>query len=222
MRDHDPVQVTVADCERVQSDWFAARAKAGGGAVWTDDSVTVTDGPDGLNLMFPTVIAAAPVARVVALATERDLSIVGAWLGLEVDADVLADAGFERGWSPWWMTAPLAEVGTPDDRRITVERRGSGWYAEAHTPDGRFAGQAWSHLADGLAGIFDMEVWAPFQRQGYGTGLLRAVCAAAASAGAEHAVLNATPMGTLLYEAAGFVQIGEGITWWRHSRPFGR
>jgi GNAT superfamily N-acetyltransferase len=60
-----------------------------------------------------------------------------------------------------------------------------------------------------------MDVWEPFRRRGYGTGLLRTVCAAARRAGARQAVLNATPEGKLLYEACGFTQIGEGITWWR-------
>ena len=38
-----------------------------------------------------------------------------------------------------------------------------------------------------------MDVWEPFRRRGFGTGLLYAVCAAARQAGAKHAVLNATP-----------------------------
>ena len=61
-----------------------------------------------------------------------------------------------------------------------------------------------------------MDVWEPFRRRGYGTGLLRTVCTAARRAGARHAVLNATPEGELLYNSCGFTRIGEGITWWRH------
>jgi GNAT superfamily N-acetyltransferase len=78
------------------------------------------------------------------------------------------------------------------------------------------AGRAWSFLDRDLAGVFDMEVWPPFRRRGVGTALLRTVCDAARRAGARHAVLNATPLGKLLYESAGFTQIGEGITWWHH------
>jgi GNAT superfamily N-acetyltransferase len=61
-----------------------------------------------------------------------------------------------------------------------------------------------------------MEVRPPFRRRGLGTGLLRAVGAAAHAAGAQRAVLNATPDGRLLYETQGFRMIGEGITYWLH------
>jgi GNAT superfamily N-acetyltransferase len=89
------------------------------------------------------------------------------------------------------------------------------WYAAAYDhPSGRFAGRAWSHVNGETAGVFDMEVWPAFQRRGLGSGLLRAVVAAAADAGADNAVLNATPEGKLLYESCGFRQIGAGITWW--------
>lgn len=94
------------------------------------------------------------------------------------------------------------------------------WYAAAYDhPSGRFAGRAWSHLCGETAGVFDMEVWPAFQRRGLGSGLLRTVVAAAANAGAGHAVLNATPQGKLLYETCGFRQIGAGITWWLHLAP---
>jgi GNAT superfamily N-acetyltransferase len=177
---------------------------------------------------------------------------IGAWLGTEVDASALAAAGFERGWAPWWMTAPVSAIGAADDPRIelqqdTVDYRGEyadyretlkvtrvrpqhSWYAAAYDgPRGAFAGRAWSHLSSepaadstdpttdpSLVGVFDMNVWPHFRRRGIGSGLLRAVVAAAAEAGARHAVLNATPEGKLLYESCGFRQIGEGITWWLH------
>jgi GNAT superfamily N-acetyltransferase len=100
-------------------------------------------------------------------------------------------------------------VETSDDERV--------WCAAAYTPrERRLAGRAWSFLDGDLARVFDMAVWEPFRRQGYGTGLLRAVCAAARQAGAGHAILNATPVGKLLYSSCGFTQIGEGITWWNH------
>ena len=66
-----------------------------------------------------------------------------------------------------------------------------------------------------VVGEDDDDVRPPFRRRGLGTALLQAVSAAAAAAGARHAVLNATPE---LYETCGFRQIGEGITWWLDPR----
>jgi GNAT superfamily N-acetyltransferase len=197
------------------------------------------DGPDGQNLMFPTEMSTAAVRRGVERARDHGLTIVGAWLALGVDATPLAEAGFTCGWSPWWMTASLFDVvGRPDPRvklqvetsndhdedqdksaLLAVARRQPtrAWYAAGYTsPARRFAGQAWSFLDGDLAGVFDMDVWLPFRRQGFGTGLLYAVCAAARQAGARHVVLNAIPEGKLLYASCGFTQIGEGITWWHH------
>jgi GNAT superfamily N-acetyltransferase len=231
--------VTVADCERVQTDWFRARATELGGAAWTDGALTWTDGPDGMNLMFPRTLTTAGVRRGVDLARDLGRDIVGAWLGTDVDPAPLAEAGFERGWAPWWMTADLAGIPPARDPRVRLEQDGLdyqgehaayrdqlalarirpavAWYAAAHIEGtGRFAGRAWSFLDGELAGVFDMDVWPPFQRRGIGTALLAAVCAAAREAGAQQAVLNATPEGKLLYGARGFTQIGEGITWWHH------
>jgi GNAT superfamily N-acetyltransferase len=232
------VVVTVADCQRVQTRWFRFRAETCGGETWTDGPLTWIDGPDGQNLMFPTAMSAEAVLRGVERAQDRGLRIVGAWLDLGVDPTPLAEAGFTRGWSPWWMTADLSEMDSRADPRIelqvdsndyrdqdpayrqvlAVARRQPtrAWYAAAYTPSKRFAGRAWSFLDSDLAGVFDMDVWPPFRRQGYGTGLLQAVCAAARQAGARHAILNATPEGKRLYSTRGFHQIGEGITWWRH------
>jgi hypothetical protein len=50
------------------------------------------------------------VLRGVARARDRGLTIVGAWLGLDVDPTPLAEAGFTRGWSPWWMTVDLSAM----------------------------------------------------------------------------------------------------------------
>jgi GNAT superfamily N-acetyltransferase len=208
--------VTVADCERVQADWFRVRARR----TWVEDEHLWTDGPeDGLNLMFPGRLSADVVRRGVAYARRHDRRSVGVWLGLDTDPAMLAAEGFERGWSPWWMTADLADVGAPDDPRITLESADGGvsWKATAFH-EGRHAGQAWSFVDGELAGIFDMGVWPPFRRRRLGTGLLRQVCDAARSAGAKSAVLNATPEGKLLYSTCGFRQIGEGITYWLHLR----
>jgi GNAT superfamily N-acetyltransferase len=231
--------VTVADCERVQTDWYRFRAETCGGEIWTDGPLMWTDGPDGQNLMFPTSMTTRAVLRGVARARDRRLTVVGAWLGSDVDPTPLAEAGFARGWSPWWMTADLATMGGDPDHRVELQLDSSdyqdqdrnysrllavarrqptrAWYAAAYTVGvRRLAGRAWSFLDRDLAGIFDMAVWPPFRRQGLGTGLLYAVCAAARQAGARHAVLNATPEGALLYRARGFTQIGQGVTWWWH------
>ena len=230
--------VTVADCERVQASWFRTRTEVLGGSMWDDGPLTWMSGTDGIHLMFPSELPQGPLARGVERARALDVGI-GVWLNSAVDASPLAHAGFERGWSPWWMTAPIADIGPADDPRIELQddstdytgehadyraelalaraRPRHSWYAAAYTrPAGRFAGRAWSHQSGNLAGVFDMAVWPAFRRRGLGTGLLRAVSAAAGAAGATHAVLNATPEGQLLYQRHGFVQIGEGITWWLH------
>jgi GNAT superfamily N-acetyltransferase len=230
--------VTVADCQRVQTNWFRLRAETCGGSVWTDGPMTWIDGPDGLNLMFPTDMTTAGVLRGVERARSRGLPIVGAWLARDVDPAPLQDAGFSPGWSPWWMSADLSELPGDADPRVELQvetadyddypeqaavlavarrRPVRAWYAAAYTRhDRRFAGRAWSFLDGDHAGVFDMDVWKPFRRQGYGAGLLHTVCAAARRAGARHAVLNATPEGELLYSSRGFTHLGEGVTWWRH------
>jgi GNAT superfamily N-acetyltransferase len=234
---------TVADCERVQTDWYLTRARVLGGRVWHDGPLTWILGPGVLSLMFPRELPGPALRRGIEVA--RDLGVsVGVWLRLDVDIAALPPAGFERGWAPWWMAAPIDAVGPADDERIELQRDSAdyqgeqaeyrrelaltrtepqrSWYAAAYAPpERRFAGRAWAHLHEDAAGVFDMEVWPPFQRRGLGTGLLRAVCAAARDAGATHAVLNATPDGKQLYQARGFDQIGAGVTWWLHPDPSG-
>ena len=215
--------VSVADCEHVQTSWFVTRAQTLGGDVWHDEGLTWAREAEQANLLFPSAIPADALARGLERISRRPV-ITGAWLSLEVDPTPLADAGFERGWSPWWMTAQLEAVGRvrrssrrAQGRRATAARPKHTWSAAAYAEPGhRLVGHAWSHLTGELAGVFDMVVWPEFQRRGLGTALLRAVCAAAGAAGATHAVLNATPEGKLLYETCGFEQIGEGITWWLH------
>ncbi len=233
--------VSTADCERVQSAWFLERARVLGGESWSDGGLRWAHEPGAANLLFPPEIRADALARGLERIRPAGV-IVGAWLSLDVDPAPLAAAGFERGWSPWWMTATAQDVGTSEDPRVelretsndytgehadyrrnfalTRHRPKRTWYAGAYSEPGRrLAGHAWSHLAvDRIAGIFDMAVWPPFRRRGLGTALLRAVAGAAAQAGARALVLNATPLGKSLYETCGFSQIGEGITWWLHPR----
>jgi len=201
-------RVSVPECERVQKNWFLALA-----------SQTLFDGPlswtmqvDGVHLMFPKQLTIAGVRRGIDFAHANRAPLVGVWLGLEVDAAPLATAGFERGWSPWWMAARKApHCPTP---HITVEPFGSvrPWRAVA-TVGVQEVGHATAFRDGDLAGIFDMEVRSEYRRRGLGSELLSAVFT---TADASAFVLNATPKGKRLYERSGFVQIGEGITWWLH------
>jgi GNAT superfamily N-acetyltransferase len=234
-----PGEITVSDCERAQTSWYTTCARLLGGEAWSEGGLTWARGLGHADLLFPSEIDSEAFARGLVRA-RRPGEIVGAWLSLDVDPAPLAAAGFERGWSPWWMTALIADIGDTRDTRVglkelttdytgehadyarmlvlTRERPKQTWYAAAYA-DGirRFAGHAWSHLTEGnIAGIFDMAVWPQFRRQGLGTALLQIVAGAARAAGAEHAVLNATPDGKKLYETRGFHQVGEGITWWLH------
>ncbi|MEZ0446525.1 GNAT family N-acetyltransferase [Cellulomonas sp. ICMP 17802] len=210
--------VTVADCERVQTSWFQLRSQVLGSGSWEDDGLTWANG----DLMFPRVIDPAALARGVERARSEGASIVGAWLGLDVDPRPLAAAGFKKGWAPWWMAGPI-DLGLPADPRVELRKDAPGadgrppraWFAAARQ-GGQAAGGAWAHLVDDLAGVFDVEVPEPFQRRGLGTGLMQAVCAAAASAGARQVVLNSTPAGYALYRRCGLQRIGTGITWWLH------
>jgi GNAT superfamily N-acetyltransferase len=213
-----------------------AVALAGGGSNWEDRGLAWSWQPHNGHLMlnFPRAIDAAAVSRGLEFARERDARIVGAWLSLDLDVAALEAAGFERGWEPWWMAARLDTVAEPDDQRVMLScdvpeygpegqqllalargERPSARHAVARL-DGRFAGRAWGLIDGEVAGVYDMEVWPQFQRRGLGRALLRTICAAARAAGANRAVLNATPDGERLYSAEGFGHVGRGITYWHH------
>lgn len=229
--------VTVADCERVQASWFHLRAQLPDGESWTDGPLAWVAHAGEQYLMFPRELPDPALRRGLDRARGVGRTTVGVWLNRDVDPEPLARNGFQRGWAPWWMSASLPLVGSLDERvilqtrtddyggehasyadQLTLTRLSPRrvWYAAAYSDAGRFAGRAWSCLDGDLAGVFDMAVWELFRRRGLGSGLLRAVCAAATAAGARAAVLNATAMGARLYETCGFVRVGEGITWWRH------
>jgi GNAT superfamily N-acetyltransferase len=223
--------------ERVQTEWFTARALRLGGSAWDDGPLFWTDGPDGQNLMFPRAIPLNALDRGIERAREHGHELVGAWLENETDASALADRGFERGWAPWWMAADLGGIQPASDPRIHLgvleediadEPSGYGehlelarleperaFYAAARV-DGSHAGHAWAYLDGETAGIFDLDVWPPFRRTGLGAGLLHAVADAARDAGARTAVLSTSPQGAIVYRAQGFRRIGQGSTWWLH------
>jgi GNAT superfamily N-acetyltransferase len=185
-------------------------------------------------LNFPRAINLAAARRGVDAARERGACIVGAWLASDVDASPLETAGFERGWEPWWMAAALESITEPDDQRVSITADvpeygpdGQRLLSLADAPDarafhavarvdGRFAGRAWAFAPADVAGIYDMDVWPPFQRRGLGRALLRRLSWSARAAGAEVAVLNATPDGHRLYSVEGFARIGTGVTYWHH------
>jgi ribosomal protein S18 acetylase RimI-like enzyme len=228
-------EMTVADCERVQTSWFDTCARATGGEVWDDAALHWAWLPAtrSLMLMFPATIPGDAVGRGLSEAYRRKAKIVGAWLGRAVDADPLGAAGFDEGWSPWWMAAAISGTQVPESNRVRLvgsaadaergeplvalitERPQTNWLARANVGR-RSVGHAWSHLHGDIAGVFDMAVWDKYQRRGIGTELCLAVCGAAAAAGARHAVLNATPDGEQLYRTLGFERLGDGITWWHH------
>lgn len=230
----------VGECERVHSDWMLRRAEVLGGGSWWSDALHWSHGTNGLDVLFPDTVTPAGLAAGVDRARALRVRSVRVWGRPELPGRVLRAAGFRRDWSPWWMTATLRDLRLPVSESVRFEH-GDDLYgppfeeygrtlalarldppaarhAAARTPDGAFAGRAWVFPDGESAGIFDMDVWPRFQRRGYGTALLGAVCAAAQEAGAEHAVLNATPEGKLLYASAGFEQIGVGATWFRTVR----
>jgi GNAT superfamily N-acetyltransferase len=231
--------VTVADCEQTQRSWYDSCARAGGGEVWQDGPLhwAWLAHSRSLMLMFPTEIPAIDLDRGVAEAKRRRAREVGVWLSLHTEAAPLAAAGFDRGWSPWWMAARIEDVGKSDDGRVRLAQDGTdfgpddkpllplildrpprNWRAVASI-DEHDVGQAWSHHNGLLAGVFDMGVWPKFQRRGLGSALAQTVCASAAEAGAHYAVLNATREGEQLYRTLGFERLGDGITWWLHLKP---
>ncbi len=116
------MRTSVSDCETNQASWNAAIALAGGGEVWDDGGLRWSWQAHDRQLMlnFPQNIPVAAVRRGVIEARRRGARIVGAWLATEVDASPLECAGFETGWQPWWMAAPLAAIAEPDDKRVTI------------------------------------------------------------------------------------------------------
>jgi GNAT superfamily N-acetyltransferase len=230
------VQPTVADCERVQAAWNLAIARVGGGESWEDAGLTWSWQAHDRQLMlnFPRTLDAPAINRGVDAGRDRGACVIGAWLAADVDASPLEAAGFERGWEPWWMAADLTAIRDCADDRVSVTadvpeygpegqrlltlaqgRDATAWHAVARV-DGVLAGRAWSYATGPYAGVYDMDVWPAFQRRGLGRALLRSVCSAARTAGAQVVTLNATPQGEPVYAGEGFARIGTGITYWHH------
>lgn len=179
-----------------QTEWNEATALAGGGSVWEDRGLRwAWQAHNGhLMLNFPRVIDPSAARSGVEFAREHNARIVGAWLSPETDAVPLEAAGFERGWEPWWMVAPLDAIQEPDDPRVALStdlpeygpngqrllglarvKPPRAWHAVARV-NGQFAGRAWSFVAGDVAGIYDMDVRPGLQRLGLGQALSRTVC----------------------------------------------
>lgn len=230
---------TIAGCQRLQRAWFAAMAQATGGRTFS------THGCDWiwlparreLMLMFPTSVSPAGLRPGLAEGVRLGASIVGVWLNGAVRGQELGHFGFEQGWQPWWMSAPVEAVAAfsgegaiitaevpeftgPLASELSVARTEprKAWHATARRED-VLVGSAYAFY-DGtdnpshLGGIFNMEVLPQYRRRGHGTALLAALAREAAAAGAGELALNATPEGYELYSQRGFGLIGRGQTWW--------
>ncbi|WP_051478506.1 GNAT family N-acetyltransferase [Arthrobacter sp. H5] len=234
--------VTIAGCQRLQRAWFAALATATGGRTFSTRGCDWIWLParSELMLMFPEEVSPAGLRPGLAEGVRLGATSVGAWLNGAVRGAGLHEFGFETGWQPWWMAAPVELPTAYDDGAATLtgdvpEYRGplerelrvvrsqprQAWHALSRV-EGHPAGAAYSFYPAGvsglrgLGGIFNMEVLPEFQRRGLGTALLSKVGREAAAAGATHLALNATPQGYELYSRRGFDLIGRGQTYWLH------
>jgi GNAT superfamily N-acetyltransferase len=188
-------------------------------------------GEGTVHIPFPAELAAGDVAALVARADRLGARSTALWLEEDERLPWLSEFGFDWGWHPWWMTAAPSDVPVirqsrvrlasrvreHDQGRAHLLNRPDVFLAEAAV-DGRYAGRAWLHVADDIAGIYDMEVWPGFRRQGLGRELIGLLVDAAVRSGARVVTLNATPEGALLYRTCGFSLVGAGRTYWRHRR----
>lgn len=219
--------VTIADCQRTQHAWFKALAEATGGRSFSTHRMEWVWLPETREMLclFPTEITESGLLPAMAEARRRGAATVGIWLNAAVREGILPRHRFERGWQPWWMTAPV-DAGIPAegpaDERVTLTcvAENQAWLATARL-GGEWAGRAYAFMppeqgGKHLAGIYDMEVALDHRRTGLGTALLGRLAVTAAIAGAEHLLLNATPEGQRLYGTRGFELVGKGQTWWHH------
>ncbi|WP_299165112.1 GNAT family N-acetyltransferase [uncultured Arthrobacter sp.] len=231
---------TIAGCQRLQRAWFAAMAQATGGRTFsTHESDWIwLPARRELMLMFPTTLSAAGLRPGLAEGVRLGARTVGVWLNGAVRGQELSSFGFEPGWQPWWMSAPVEaltglsragaaitsrvpEYSGPLAAELAVARIDppKAWHALLRV-DEVPVGAAYAFYDDAatdakaLGGIFNMEVLPQFRRRGFGTALLSAVAQEAAAAGAQELALNATPEGYELYSRRGFELIGRGQTWW--------
>jgi GNAT superfamily N-acetyltransferase len=218
---------------RNQRSWMEAVAGVTGGSAFEVGGVKCVWQPRPhaeLLVPFPGVV---PGPELVERAVELGASRIGCWAAAPADAWPELDArlrelGFTLGWQPHWMLGATHSVARdprieePEDvpeyddhgRGLLALTRRDDTYLFVAREDGRFAGQAWLHVAAHIGGLFDLFVVEDARRRGLGAALSRAACAKAAELGVDTLALNAEfPP---LYESLGFRSHGYGQTWWRH------
>ncbi|MCO5218621.1 MAG: GNAT family N-acetyltransferase [Thermomicrobiales bacterium] len=159
-----------------------------------------------------------------------------------LDLELLA-RGFRVGFEPWWMTRDLdAPIPAPthdvtlatdsdieqlrasqipyivptqlDSTRELVRQASSGEVVWLVARDGDTVnGQAIVNLDGDHAGLFNVGVDGRHRHRGVGSSLTAAAMQMARDRGARTMNLNSTPMGEHLYLRAGFIRIGNGMTW---------
>jgi len=98
-------------------------------------------------------------------------------------------------------------------KRLAQEQPRKHWMFAAEK-GGKPVGTAIVYLAQGNAGIYDVEIIDEFQGQGIGTVLLQVVCIFAREQGAKLAVLAASEQGVGFYSRFGFEQVGRYPTYY--------
>ncbi|HEY3281713.1 MAG TPA: GNAT family N-acetyltransferase [Armatimonadota bacterium] len=123
------------------------------------------------------------------------------------------------------LRVPYSE---PGSSRITealcLRRPQRVWCFEAWM-DGRRVGRSLVSVGTGplgVAGIFDVGVAPEAQNRGIGRALSWAACRVARDLGCRFAVLNATPLGEVIYRKLGFQSLGYGQTWWMREADLSR
>ncbi len=232
--------VTIAQCQRLHSAWYAALATATGGRTFSTHGSSWAWLParGELMLLFPEEISPAGIRPALAEGVRLRARTVGVWLNAAVKPTGLAELGFRPGQQSWWMQALAATVaGHHDDGaalttevseysgplaqelRVVRSQPRQAWHAEARV-DGDIVGASYSFYPSGveglkgLGGIYNLEVLPPHQRRGIGTALLSRCAQAAMASGAQHLALNATPEGSALCLERGFSLVGRGNTYW--------
>lgn len=98
---------------------------------------------------------------------------------------------------------------------------GSLWHAVAWM-DSKPVGAGVAYQIGEVAGLFDIAVLEEYRRRGIGAAVTNALLELAQRHGCRRAVLNATPMGELLYRRLGFISAGWGQTYWLHRHVLQR
>ena len=232
--------VTIAQCQRLQSAWFAALATATGGRTFSTHGCTWAWLParSQLMLLFPEEVSPAGIRPALAEGSRLGAKTVGVWLNGAVRSTALSGLGFDPGWQPWWMAAPAERAAAYDDNpaelstevpeylgplarelRVVRSQPRQAWHAETRV-GGNVVGAAYGFYPSGvtglkgLGGIFSLEVLPAYRQRGLGTALLSRTAKAAAASGARHLAVNAAPSGSEFFAARGFDLVGRGKTFW--------